>query len=267
MKHLFARRMIVPVVRVLIPIAGLLLILPAMVLAGCNEDDPGPARVQTVYARFTAEPGTGFVSATNDMEVAFDAGGTNGTELVYKWDFGDGASGDGVQTVHSYTLPGRYVVILIIETRDGRLSDESKVEAFTEVAVGWREGFSGNTGIGDGARAHGFDVGPGCHGITVEMDYDEPRTGAADLSLHFPNGSDADQRDDYLQVSNEGSTIHVQINLPFQVVIRGGSLGEGIWSVEVAHTVKGSGSRHEGGPDHKRLPTALAYTGTIMVYY
>lgn len=44
------------------------------------------------------------------------------TIVSYRWDFGDGTSGTGVQTSHVYTTPGDYTVTLVVEDDAGRVS-------------------------------------------------------------------------------------------------------------------------------------------------
>ncbi len=62
-------------------------------------------------------PYVGFVG----VPVAFDASGSydpDGDSLTYRWDFGDGATGSGVQTQHTYFQEGEYDVVLTVD--DGR---------------------------------------------------------------------------------------------------------------------------------------------------
>lgn len=61
---------------------------------------------------------------TADSTVVFDATNSSddGEIVTYSWDFGDGASGTGAVTTHTYTAPGTYVVTLTVwdaqENRD-----------------------------------------------------------------------------------------------------------------------------------------------------
>ncbi|HAK95692.1 MAG TPA: hypothetical protein DCM87_12015, partial [Planctomycetes bacterium] len=70
-------------------------------------------------ARFTASPVLGGVP----LEVSVDASASEGYEGAqltgYHWDFGDGSTAEGVQMVHTYTAPGRYVITLRVTTDVG----------------------------------------------------------------------------------------------------------------------------------------------------
>jgi PKD repeat protein len=62
------------------------------------------------------------------QEVTFDASGSSDSDgyiVSYTWDFGDGASGDGVTVTHTYNDPGQYKVKLIV-TDDGGLTGKVK---------------------------------------------------------------------------------------------------------------------------------------------
>lgn len=67
----------------------------------------------SISAVFTAEP----TSGVPPLEVAFDASASSdqdGTIVSYEWDFGDGESGTGVTTSHTYTSGGWYEVRLTV---------------------------------------------------------------------------------------------------------------------------------------------------------
>jgi len=77
-------------------------------------------------AAFTATPATGQVPLT----VQFNASGSDdpdGTIDSYAWDFGDGDSGTGLTSSHTYTTPGVYVVLLTVTDDEGATdtTDES----------------------------------------------------------------------------------------------------------------------------------------------
>ncbi|MBF0216974.1 MAG: PKD domain-containing protein [Candidatus Omnitrophica bacterium] len=57
-----------------------------------------------------------------DMDQKFDASATNdpdGDTLSYRWDFGDGSTGEGVKVSHAYTEPGKYKVVLTVDDASG----------------------------------------------------------------------------------------------------------------------------------------------------
>jgi len=74
----------------------------------------------TPVAAFTATPTTG----SAPLAVAFDASASSdpdqGDVLTYSWDFGDGNSGTGVTTNHSYVNDGQYTATLTVS--DGALT-------------------------------------------------------------------------------------------------------------------------------------------------
>ena len=53
--------------------------------------------------------------------VYFDASNSSGfgDGVVYEWDFGDGSTGKGVTTHHTYTEPGSYTVVLLVSDAHG----------------------------------------------------------------------------------------------------------------------------------------------------
>jgi len=60
--------------------------------------------------------------------VSFDASGSldpDGLVTSYRWDFGDGASGNGVTTEHIYTNPGNYTVSLTVTDNSGLVATAS----------------------------------------------------------------------------------------------------------------------------------------------
>ena len=74
----------------------------------------GPA---APLATFTATP----TSGTAPLAVAFDASGStdDGVITSYAWDFGDGNTGSGVTTSHTFSLPGSYTVALTVTDDEG----------------------------------------------------------------------------------------------------------------------------------------------------
>lgn len=67
-------------------------------------------------ASFTAEPREG----PAPLQVAFDASGSTGAIVAYRWEFGDAAAGTGVTVTHTYTDPGTYTARLTVEDEGGR---------------------------------------------------------------------------------------------------------------------------------------------------
>ncbi|MFQ5489803.1 MAG: PKD domain-containing protein, partial [Phycisphaerae bacterium] len=83
--------------------------LATLVVTVTAEDEE--VENQPPSASFTADPTEGDAPLT----VTFDASGSSdpdGDALNFFWNFGDGSSDDGLQAVHTYSLPGTYTVTL-----------------------------------------------------------------------------------------------------------------------------------------------------------
>lgn len=77
-------------------------------------------------ASFTAAP----TSGSAPLMVVCNASASNdpdGTIVSYHWDFGDGATAVGMNTVHGFTAEGAYVVTLTVEDNEGESATESKI--------------------------------------------------------------------------------------------------------------------------------------------
>ncbi|HNR98304.1 MAG TPA: PKD domain-containing protein [Planctomycetota bacterium] len=68
-------------------------------------------------AAFTASP----LSGAAPLAVSFDASASSddGTIVSYAWDFGDGGTGTGIQTAHTYSAGGKFTVTLTVTDDDG----------------------------------------------------------------------------------------------------------------------------------------------------
>jgi len=82
--------------------------------------DSGNSRVRwvanvTPSASFTASPTSGPPPRT----VAFDASTSTGSIAAYAWDFGDGTTGAGRMTSHTYTTPGTFTASLTVQDDAG----------------------------------------------------------------------------------------------------------------------------------------------------
>ncbi len=76
---------------------------PGQIYSGitvCNNPCPTPLGVVNI--------------STNFLTVDFDATTSTGTNLTYNWDFGDGTTGSGSLTNHTYANDGQYTITLII---------------------------------------------------------------------------------------------------------------------------------------------------------
>ncbi len=62
---------------------------------------------------------------TDNQTVLFDASRSQGSIAAYRWNFGDGARGDGRTDDHAYATAGTYVVTLTVEDAYGRTASKS----------------------------------------------------------------------------------------------------------------------------------------------
>lgn len=96
-------------------------------LAGVEPPPPPPPN-QAPVAAFSLSPASG----TAPLPVSFDGSGSadpDGSIVDYAWDFGDGDTGSGQTTTHTYTTPGTYTPSLTVTDNDGATD--------TAVADGW----------------------------------------------------------------------------------------------------------------------------------
>ncbi len=64
-----------------------------------------------------------FSYSCHAADCSFDASSSTGSITSYSWDFGDGATGSGVTTSHTYTAAGNHGVVLLVG--DGSSTDQS----------------------------------------------------------------------------------------------------------------------------------------------
>jgi PKD repeat protein/ribosomal protein L40E len=89
-----------------------------------------PPTQASPFASFTVSPST---QETN-KQVTFNAAGSNdpdGTITTYAWDFGDGNTGSGETTTHSYTTAGTYTAKLTVTDNDGATGQTTKTITIT----------------------------------------------------------------------------------------------------------------------------------------
>lgn len=71
-----------------------------------------------------------YTSDCNSLAVAFESDHTITTDLIFEWDFGDGAGSNSPQPNHTYTQPGEYNVRLKINSSCGESVTERKINVY-----------------------------------------------------------------------------------------------------------------------------------------
>jgi len=109
----------------------------------------------TKIQAFTINPVASFTFSCNGLTCNFDGSGSkdlNATITSYAWNFGDGTSGAGVTTGHTYAAGGSYNITLTVTGSLGRTSMQSKaviandppVASFTFSCTGLTCSFNGS---------------------------------------------------------------------------------------------------------------------------
>ncbi|WP_255513602.1 PKD domain-containing protein [Homoserinibacter sp. GY 40078] len=87
-----------------------------------DDDAPGVVSHDVTITIVIVPPTAAFTTDVDGLDVDFDATGStdaDGTVESYAWDFGDGHTGTGATTSHSYTATGDYTVELTVTDDDG----------------------------------------------------------------------------------------------------------------------------------------------------
>ena len=81
-------------------------------------------------------PYSGYVNVpiTFDGSASYDSDATN-VIVSYTWDFGDGTTGEGAVTQHTYTVAGTYTVTLTVVDDEGMSSTNSTTAAVSAASV------------------------------------------------------------------------------------------------------------------------------------
>ena len=76
-----------------------------------------------------------FKTSVNGATITFDATGStdpDGTIQEYKWDFGDGSTGSGATTSHTFSADPTPVTLTAIDDKGGVAIAQTKVQGYTE---------------------------------------------------------------------------------------------------------------------------------------
>jgi PKD repeat protein len=100
---------------------SLLLVFGFLGLVGCSPQNQAP------IAKFNIDPIYPKVNEEIDFNASASADPDNDKIISYKWDFGDGATGTGVFTTHTYKTKGDFIVKLVVTDARGASSTEASM--------------------------------------------------------------------------------------------------------------------------------------------
>lgn len=129
-------------------------------------------------------------TGTEDIVVAFDGSSSydpDGDTLTYRWDFGDGSTGAGVNPSHVYTAGGEYTVTLVVN--DGKADSGADTATATIVEVPDapvadagpdQTAWVGDTVTFDGSGSYDIDDGIAAY----DWDFGDGQTGSGETVTH-----------------------------------------------------------------------------------
>ncbi|MCC5888602.1 MAG: S8 family serine peptidase [Gammaproteobacteria bacterium] len=135
-----------------LPISTSILLAIITLLVACGGGGGGstPPPALAPVASFTATPSSGEAP----LEVTFNASASQaveGTLTQFAWQFGDGNTGSGSQTSHTYTAAGSFQASLTVTNSAGRTASSSRSISVTPPPVTYR--VSGTVIIGSASAA------------------------------------------------------------------------------------------------------------------
>lgn len=156
--------------------------------------------------KFTVNP----AAPTDHQTAVFDASTsttTNATILSYQWTFGDGDSGSGIATSHSFDDPGTFVVTLTVTDSIGRVNSLSQsiavgqgtkpnaaiVTSPSSPIVGQAVNFNGSTSVpapGRVIRSWDWDFGDGTSGGGAQVSHAYANVGTYTVVLTVTDDAD-----------------------------------------------------------------------------
>ncbi len=187
-------------------------------------------------ADFVATPPTGIAP----VNVNFDASNSsdaNGDALTYSWDFGDGTTGQGVNTSHSYTAVGIYQAKLTVS--DGK-KESSKTVQITVTNGSPVASFTISAQTGDapltvtldasasvdprgGTLSYNWDLGNGQSANTAEVTTTYNNPGTATVRLTVTNGQgESDSTEQVITITDPdaGCSFGTPLQTPLPTISR-----------------------------------------------
>ncbi len=159
----------------------------------------------TLLAAFATAPIS--LSGDTPFTVSFDATGSTGDIISYIWDFGDGSSGDGTQTSHTYTTAGSFTAVLTVTSGNGSISQKNvtvnvgqapvAVIAATPVSLSGDTPFTVSfdaTGSTGDIISYIWDFGDGSSGDGVQTSHTYTTVGSLTAVLTVTSGNGSTSR-------------------------------------------------------------------------
>ena len=196
-----------------------------MTVTGAGDYDFGTWSTDTFFQEPpvneppVADP-NGPYTGTEGVSITFDGSGsydTDGSVVLYQWDFGDGNTAAGVSPAHTYAQDGTYTVTLTVTDDDAATDTKTTTatvadtEPTAEFSVAPTSGlepltvtFTDASSSYDGITSREWDFGDG--GTSTEQNpthvYAEAGTYTVSLTVHEADGdSDIETKVDYIMVT------------------------------------------------------------------
>jgi len=135
-------------------------------------------------------------SGTVPLDVNFDGSMSydgDGDIISYQWDFGDGSSGAGISTTHTYTVAGNYTAWLTVTDDDGATASEAELITVTDpvpnnppVAIATATPISGDSPLSvDFDGSHSYDLDGNRIIVSYDWDFGDTSTGTGIYPNHI----------------------------------------------------------------------------------
>jgi PKD repeat protein len=165
-----------------------------------NQGATGVSTQEVTVAAANQSPTASFTSAVTNLKVDVNAGASDdpdGTISTYAWKFGDGKTGTGQTTSHTYADPGEYTIELTVTDDDGASDVVTKtvtvtaapnakpVAAFTSTTSALTASFNASdSGDTDGTIvSYAWNFGDNTTGTGVTPNHTYGQAGTYDVQL------------------------------------------------------------------------------------
>lgn len=184
-----------------------LLVVAGLLLAGCGATAPVVNSVDTPDTLETGESGTFEATIQNQQDAD--------EPLTYTWDYGDGSTGSGLLTNHSFNSTGQYTIQFRASNEGGADSASASVTVVqppqpaqitsinanpNPVDAGNQVNFSSNV-QGDSPITYNWDFGDGANGEDSSPTHTYAEAGEYTVELQASNSVGEDSRSVTLQVN------------------------------------------------------------------